>query len=141
MEYELEIFDNNRDEQTQDHQAVCDRSLHKSPIKQNNTGDLFSNETNTAKPDDTAIGAATAAAVSTVPDPTVFTAAKAADGAKPDTTTIISATPPMMALVGVTAVSQQQQIKRKQETLDFNSAKEIWGRQLGNIPQVNISDI
>ena len=84
---------------------------------------MFSIETNTAQPDDTAIGAATVA-VSTVPaDPTVFTATKAAAGAKPNSTTTITITaiPRMMTLVGVIAVSPQQPIK-KPETLDFNSA-------------------
>ena len=66
VEYELERFDNNCDEQTQYHRAVCDGSPPKSTIKLNNTGDLFNIETNTAQPDDTAIAAATAA-VSTVP--------------------------------------------------------------------------
>ena len=73
VEYELERFDNNRDEQTQYHRAVCDGSPYKSPIKQNNTYELFNIETNTIQPDDIAIGAAKAA-VSTVPIPTVFTA-------------------------------------------------------------------
>ena len=108
----MERFDNNRNEQTQYHRAVYDGSPCKSPVKQNNTGYLFNIETNTAQPNDTAIGAATAA-VSMVPDPIVFTATKAAVGAKPKSTTTITATPPMMTLEGVTAVSQQQPIKRK----------------------------
>ena len=140
VEYELDRFDNNRDELTQYHQAVWDGSPRKSPIKHNNTCDVFNIETNTAQPDDIPIGAATAA-ISTVPDPTVFTATKAAVGATPDSSTTITATPTMMTLVGVTAVSQQQPIKRKRETLDFNSTKGVWGRQLGNIPQANIGDI
>mmetsp|Transcript_18350 Transcript_18350/g.20762 ORF Transcript_18350/g.20762 Transcript_18350/m.20762 type:complete len:88 (+) Transcript_18350:173-436(+) len=47
----------------------------------------------------------------------------------------------MMTLAGVTAVSQQQPIKRTRETFDFNSTKGVWGRQLGNKPQANIGDI
>ena len=47
----------------------------------------------------------------------------------------------MMTLEGVPAVSQQQLIERKRQTLDFNSAKEAWGCQLGNIPQANIGNI
>ena len=96
---------------------------------------MFNIETNTAQPDDTAIGAATLA-VSTVPDPTSFTTTKAAVGVKPDSTTTITTTRQMMTLVGVTVVSQQQPIQR----VDFNSAKRVWGRQLGNIPQANIGD-
>ena len=101
---------------------------------------MFNIETDTVQPDDAATGAATAA-VSTDPDPTVVTTTKAAVGAKPDSTTTITATPPMMTLVGVTTVTQQQPIKRKREILDFNSAKGVWGCQLSNIPQANISDI
>ena len=109
---------------TQYHQDVCDGSPYKSPINQNNTGHLFNIKTNTAQPDDTAIGAATVA-VSMVPDPTVFTATKAAVGAKLDSTATITATPPMMTLVGVTALSQRQPIKRKQETLDLTLQREF----------------
>ena len=100
----MERFDNNCDEQTQYHRSVCDGSPRKSPIKHNNTCDVFNIETNTAQPDDIPIGAATAA-ISTVPDPTVFTATKAAVGAKPNSTTTITATPRMKRLVGVRAVS------------------------------------
>ena len=138
----MERFDNNRNEQTQYHRAVYDGSPCKSPVKQNNTGYLFNIETNTAQPNDTAIGAATAA-VSMVPDPIVFTATKAAVVAKPNSTTTITATAtlPMMTLVGVTAASQQQPIKRKRQALDFNSSKGVQGHQLGNIPQANIGDL
>ena len=118
VEYELERFDNNRDEQTQYHRAVCDGSPCKSPIKQNNTGDLFNIETNTAQPDDTAIGAATAA-VTTALDPTVFTAIKAVVGAKPNSTKTITAIPWMITLVGVTAVSPQQPIKNQRHWISI----------------------
>ena len=77
---------------------------------------MFNIETNTAKPDDTAIVAATVA-VSMVPTPTVLTATTAAVVAKPNSTTTITAAPPMMTLVCVTAVSQQQPIKRKRQAV------------------------
>ena len=137
MEYELERFDNNHDEQTQYHQAVCDGSPHKSPIKQSNIGNLFNIEPNTTQPDDTKIGAATAA-IRTVPTPAIFTATKAVVGAKPDSTTTITATQPIMALVVCNSSISKT---TKKETLDLNSAKGVWGHQLGNIPQVNIGDI
>ena len=73
---------------------------------------MFNIKTNTAQPDDTAIGAATAAVI-TVPDSAVFTATKATVGAKPDSITTLTATPPMMTLVGVKVVSQQKPIMLK----------------------------
>ena len=125
VEYEFERFDNNRDEQTKYHQAVCDsdRSPRKSPIKQNNNGDLFNIENNTAaQPDDSAIGAATAA-VSTVPDSTVITATKADVGAKPNSTTTITATPPMMTLEGVTSSISTTTNKKKTTNIGFQFCK------------------
>ena len=59
MKYGLERFNNSHDEQTQYHQAVCDGSPHKYPIKHSNTGNLFNIETNTTtQPNDTKIEAA-----------------------------------------------------------------------------------
>jgi len=55
----LDRFDNNRDEQTQYHRAVWDGSPRKSPVKHNNTCDVFNIETNTVQPDAIPIGAAT----------------------------------------------------------------------------------
>ena len=68
----MERFDNNHDEQTQYHQAICVGLPHKSPIKQSNTGNYFNIETNNTQPGDTKIRATTAA-FSTVPDPIIIT--------------------------------------------------------------------
>ena len=52
-------------------------------------------------------------------DPTLFTAFKAAVGAKPNSTTTITVTPRMMTLVGVTLVSQQQPIKNQRHWISI----------------------